>query len=111
MPDPVRGVGVMEMNWLWILPLRTSQARAGGRLVGRTLGIVAKSASVVTFHCQEQGVCSPVLSWELQELRACCISVISKQGSTVVESPGNLSSSPGLAASRLYDTGQVILPL
>ena len=31
MPDPVRGVGVMEMNWLWILPLRTSQARGGGR--------------------------------------------------------------------------------
>ena len=38
--------------------------------MGRTLGIVAKSASVVTFHCQEQGVCGPVLSWELQELRA-----------------------------------------
>lgn len=52
-----------------------------------------------------------VVVTRLQELRACCLSVISKQGSTVVESPGNLSSSPGLASRGLYDSGQVILPL
>ena len=38
--------------------------------MGRMLGIMAKSASVVTFHRQEQGVCGPALSWELQEPRA-----------------------------------------
>lgn len=34
------------------------------------LGITAKSASGVTFHPQERGVCGPALSWELQEPRA-----------------------------------------
>ena len=41
-----------------------------------------------------------VVVTQLQELRACCISVISKQGSTVVASPGNLIPAP---ASLLVD--------
>ena len=47
-----------------------------GQVVGeagwgcRMLGITAKSALGVTFRPQEQGVCGPALSWELQEPRA-----------------------------------------
>ena len=49
---------------------QVGQARAGGRLLGRMSGITAKSASVAAFHRQEQGVCGPALSGELQEPRA-----------------------------------------
>lgn len=97
-------------NFSGFADISCAHARSSGMILGDLQPSHLVHSSLVCLSSGSAFFLKVVVT-QLQELRACCISVILKQGSTVVESPGNLSSGPGLTSSGSNDSGQVILPL